>query len=527
MMARHSGEQPEGYYEYSGANYLWAAGLRALRANGAPLAKYEVDLDDLTRFDNTAFPFDTLTTGGTVRLTDSALSLGETMRIIAKPLIDYLVPKRTQLTLATRAELLAEYLNSTIPQSGRLTPTTTKPGDTTGPPGTGIGAAPTRWEGFAPAGDTVIIENVPAALTEVSAKCRAWVVLGARHNVTVYVHAAGNSTVKLVPVVWDGAAWDYLDGTSGPFAGCDSTTVAAATEDTVLGALVATATDYRGLHLCSWATVGGDGATDLELGHFALIGASLSDFAVPPAVPPDEIPTAAPVLLADWQVAEGFGTSSSDSTGNGHTLTLGANLPDDQDPAWFGGTTRGLQFGPAAGLHLKYAINQSLPWNVASANNLRAFSLAFYMRFASLPAGEAWLYRMTSTVGGELQIRLKPTGALFVSRGTAGGSVEVESAALSVDTDYMIAYTNEAASGGAARLYVNAGTPVSANLAGAVEEFTTQPNFYWGTDNEGFTIQIGFPGILGRTLVYDGVLSALQVQTIYNVFKLDPYTGLP
>jgi hypothetical protein len=35
------------------------------------------------------------------------------------------------------------------------------------------------------------------------------------------------------------------------------------------------------------------------------------------------------------------------------------------------------------------------------------------------------------------------------------------------------------------------------------------------------------PAILGRTLIYDGVLTSLQVQTIYNVFKLDPYTNLP
>jgi hypothetical protein len=341
------------------------------------------------------------------------------------------------------------------------------------------------------------------------------------------VYAAGNSTVKLVPVVWDGAAWDYLDGTSGPYAGCDATTVAAATEDTVLGALVATATDYRGLHLCSWATVGGDGATDLELGHFALIGASLSDFAVPPAVPPDEIPTAAPVLLADWQVAEGFGTSSDDSTGNGHTLTLGANLPDDQDPTWTTGTTQGLLFGPGSGLHLKYAINQSLPWDVALANNLRAFSLAFYLRFASLPAAEAYMYRMTSTIGGELQIRLKPTGAVICARGTAGGTTTAETAVLSVDTDYQITMTCDAASGGALRVYVNAGTPVSGTHGGAVELFTTQPRFYWGTDNEGFTSQTSVPGILGRTLVYDGVLTSLQVQAIYNVFKLDPYTNLP
>jgi hypothetical protein len=523
QMARHSGEAPEGYYEFSGANHLWAAGLRALRANGAPLAKYEVDLDDLTRFDGTAFPFDTLTTGGTIRLTDSALGVAETMRVIAKPLIDYLVPKRTQLTLATRAELLAEYLNSTIPQSGRLTPTTTKPGDTTPPPGTGIGAAPTRWEGNAD-GDGLIIENVPAALTEISRKFRRHVVLGAKHNVTVHVMDP-KAGCKLVPMVWDGSDWDYLDGVGGPFAGVDPTTVAAATEDTVLGALAATATDYRGLQLCSWGTVGGDGAVDLELGTFALIGAALSDFAVPPSVPPDEIPTTMPLLLADWQVAEGSGSVSDDSTGNGHDLTLGPNLPDDQDPTWFGGTTRGLLFGAASGLHLKYAINQSLPYN---AGELQAFSCVWYFRFSSVAAGpNAYIFRLTSTGGGELQIRLTATGTVQASRGTAGGPVVVESAVLSTDTDYMITYTNESASSGSAKLYVNAALVDTDTLPGLCEAFTTQPRFYWGADTEGFTSSDPMPAILGRTLLYDGVLTSLQVQTIYNVYKLDPYTGLP
>jgi hypothetical protein len=531
QMARHSGETPEGYYEYSGANHLWAAGLRALRANGAPLAKYEVDLDDLTRYDGTAFPFDTLTTGGTIRLTDSALGVGETMRIIAKPLIDYLVPKRTQLTLATRAELLAEFLNSQAPQSGRLTPTTTKPGDTTPPPGTGIGAAPTRWEGFAPAGDYLIVEDVPAALTEISPACRAWVVLGAKHNVTVYVSSAGNSTVKLVPVVWDGSGWDYLDGTSGPYAGCDSTTVTAATEDTVLGALVATATDYRGLQLCSWATVGGDGATDLELGHFALIGAALSDFALPPNNPPDEIPTASPVLLADWDPTEGAGGSCADKSGNGHTLLLGGG---SQFPDWTTDPRALGPFGSGGFLLLKTALNQTLPWDVSGANNLRAFSMFWYLKYVTglSPTDEYWIFRLvTNADNGTAGVHVRLTGAgnLKVDRAWNAGNSDIitSSTAVAVDQECTMAFTAAANTDGNLRVYIDGELDGSTPVTGEVGLITQQPSVIYAAATIGFTGDFGIPGLIGRVLVYDGVLSAVQVASLHAVYKNGTYPGLP
>jgi hypothetical protein len=168
QVSQHTGATPTGYYEYSGANAIWGAGVRALQANGEPRKKYEVDVDDLSRHDGTAYPFDTFTLGSYVRVTDQPLGVAEEVRIVGVPLRDYLVPKRTQLTLATRAELLAEFLNAQAPSTPRLTPTTTKPPETvTGPPGTGGGGVNgARWEVRAVI-TTHTLTAMPAALTEI------------------------------------------------------------------------------------------------------------------------------------------------------------------------------------------------------------------------------------------------------------------------------------------------------------------------------------------------------------------------
>jgi hypothetical protein len=79
-------------------------------ANAAPPARYEIECDDLHRFGST--DFDELVTGATINLTDAALTINASpLRITAKPLIDYLFPKKTRLALANRAQLLAEYLS--------------------------------------------------------------------------------------------------------------------------------------------------------------------------------------------------------------------------------------------------------------------------------------------------------------------------------------------------------------------------------------------------------------------------------
>lgn len=265
---------------------------------------------------------------------------------------------------------------------------------------------------------------------------------------------------------------------------------------------------------------GGDGTGEVVIGN---VYVELSADARPPTseIPEPPVPTSG--LLGDWPVDEGLGGIVSDVSGNDNDLSLGLDSPDDQDPTWVGGDTHGLQFGAGSGLHLKYAINATLPY---SSGELRALSLVWYMRFSSLPAGEAWIFRLTSSGGGELQIRLKPSGAVVVARGTDGGPLAIETAALSVDTDYVLAYTNEATIGGAAKLYVNAGTPVTDTMPGPVAAFLTQPNFYWGTDNEGFTSGIGLPGIIGHTRLWDGVITGASVAATYVDLKTE-YPGLP
>lgn len=268
-----------------------------------------------------------------------------------------------------------------------------------------------------------------------------------------------------------------------------------------------------------WVTYGGDGTGEVVIGN---IHVQLSASTRPPTseIPEPPVPTSG--LLGDWPLY--LGDIPGDVSGENNDLTLGANSPDDQDPGWLADPTRGLQFGPGASLKLKYAINSTLPY---AAGELRALSLVFYLRFASLPAGEAWIFRLTSSGGGELQIRLKPSGALRLARGTDGTDPDIETSVLSVNTDYVIAVTCGSEIGDTLTVSVNAGTPVvSSAFDGQVAAFTSQPNLLWGADNTGFTAQIGLPGIIGHTRLWDGVISPAQIAATYADLRTE-YPGLP
>jgi hypothetical protein len=334
---QQTGPVVKAWYEFSGANWIWAAGIRALAANAAPIERFEVDCDDLTRYDLTAFPFDELVTGGTVRITDSALSVADSVRIIGKPLVDYLTQKRTRLTLATRAQLLSEFLNSAINSSTTQLGGKDTPGTLPAPPVTAIGQVPSRWEGRAQSGSLALIQNIPAAVTEVDIRLRRYVVIGRRHNITGRVVVAGSTDAKLAVQYFrtSDSTWRYLDGVSGPYL-----TLAASGD--ILGLLATTEGDALGLKLCRWVTVGGDAAADPELGSFALIGATIATTAVPPV----DIPFVASAF-AYWALTEGSGDFVANKVVGGGTrnLRLGAAVgSDSSDPTWTTGPRR-LVFG--------------------------------------------------------------------------------------------------------------------------------------------------------------------------------------
>ena len=328
--------------------------------------------------------------------------------------------------------------------------------------------------------------------------------------------------LRVLPYI--GGAWSYFDSANeGPWLPLHEP----ATDGN--GAIIPVLSDWFTIDaefdqdniVVEWVTYGGDGTGRVTIGN---IYVQLSANTRPPTseIPEPPVPTSG--LLADWPVDEGLGGVANDVSGNNHDLTLGADLPDNQDPTWFGGDTHGLQFGSGASLKLKYAINDTLPY---TGGELRALSLVFYLRFSSLPADEAWIFRVVGGAVSELAIRLKPSGAVIVGRGTDGGPIAIETAPLSINTDYVIAYTNEATIGGAAKLYVNTGSPVTGVMPGPVASFTAQPSFIWGADNTGFTFQTGFGmGIIGHTRVWDGVITAAEILATYTDLRTE-YPDLP
>jgi hypothetical protein len=384
------------------------------------------------------------------------------------------------------------------------------------------------------AGSPIIISAWPSAVTRIAEfdvtpfPVNLGKVGSIKIAVPVIVAGPAGAKIGVRALAFVGGGWEFLNvAGSGPNIDADAVNES----DGVVLAVNGDWVEIDSLFLADniqleVVAFGGDDATDGVIGNVYVTATSADTATVPPSGTPDppEIPTTDPTLLALWPVDEEAGLVAADATGNGHTLVLGLDSPDDQDPTWFGAPTRGLLFGPASGLHLKYAWNQTLPW---SGGELRALSLAFYLRFSSLPAGEAWLFRLTSTGGGELQIRLKPSGELRLARGTDGTDPDITTAVLSANTDYMVAVTCGSEIGDTMTVSVNAGTPVTSSaFDGQVAAFLTQPKFYWGADNEGFTGQIGFPGIIGKTAIADGVWSADQVAGIYANFRLD-YPGLP
>ena len=209
----------------------------------------------------------------------------------------------------------------------------------------------------------------------------------------------------------------------------------------------------------------------------------------------------------------------------GHTLTLGAG---SQKPAYSADPSHGLgPFGGAGFFLLKGCINSSLPYTGGS-NNLRAFSVAFYLKLTTTPPGtESYIYRF---IGGSnpsaiaFRAMLTAAGQIKVYQQFSGGDdINLSDTALASGDECHVVATRAAShveGSGKVRLYINGVLEDEVARAGASIAANAQPSFYWGTDNLGFTPNTGAPVIIGRTLVYDGELSAQQVRDIYTRYRL-------
>jgi len=205
------GDAPDGFVEYSGSNALWREGNRVLATFTDPPEHYELDILDLTRLDGSRYPFDALTLGADVRLTDASLSIrGERLRLVEFSVIDYLEPARTQVKVASRWE---QFVDVTFaggaalgvkPTPAVTTTTQPPPGTPPTPPpvpgGTGAAAPVVVTLPIADGADETVMLEQPAEETDYWPTQHPWYDATGQTEVRIIAHVveAGASGAVLV-----------------------------------------------------------------------------------------------------------------------------------------------------------------------------------------------------------------------------------------------------------------------------------------------------------------------------------------
>ncbi len=102
------------FIEGAGGTKLWQAANDALIQAASPIVTYEIDLLDLTRLEPKAWPYDELTLGGALRVTDPGLAIVTTVRVVELHR-DLLKAGDSQVVLASRPRDLADQLAASRP----------------------------------------------------------------------------------------------------------------------------------------------------------------------------------------------------------------------------------------------------------------------------------------------------------------------------------------------------------------------------------------------------------------------------
>ncbi len=296
-MVVQSPTSPSVWVEYSGANALWHAGNLALANNKDGVDAYEIDLLDRTRADGTAFPYEALVIGGTVRDTVPEQGINaQLLRIVSKR-SNLLQPKNTSIEVATRQKLLSDLIGARPSAGGSVVVSGGGGGSSSGggsaPPSGGGGTTPPPTNpgsggnntGSAsgtpsssllktlladPPGVTTILEEFPSAESD----------LGDDGHFLVDFTNVDRAYLSGVVMDDDGcpgelrckylrlsdSTWRFLDGAAGP----ELSMAAAGDVQSTAAAILEP--DARGLRWCKLVAIGGDDVASPEIGHVALHG---------------------------------------------------------------------------------------------------------------------------------------------------------------------------------------------------------------------------------------------------------------
>jgi hypothetical protein len=213
---------------------------------------------------------------------------------------------------------------------------------------------------------------------------------------------------------------------------------------------------------------------------------------------------------------------------SGNDLTLGGGA---QAPAWVADPTRALgPFGAIGGFLNRAALNATLPWNVPGGNNLRAFSMFWYFKLLSpISAGQNyWLIHFTTPTGDANASVFLRDNVLRVQRSWNSGNTDIldSDTPIAVGQECTFGFTAAASAAGSLTAYLNGVPDGSTPVTGTVVAPLGQPTLLLGDDYGGVTLTPGVPALIGRTLAYDGLLTAAQMQAIYLDYRTI-YPGLP
>lgn len=546
VMMSQDAAVPPVFVEFSGANAIHHAGNRALSNNRDGIDAYEMSVLDRTRADSTAYPFEGLVVGATIRDTVSEQSIdGQLLRILKKE-TNLLVPQDTKLQVATRQKLLSDLLSSPLPASGGGSVQVSGGGGGSGtgpvaPPGGGGGGGTTPG-GTTPStptggtttptlpllktiiadspGVTTVLENFPTALTD----------LGDEHHHLVDLTSIERAYLSGVVMEDDGcltgelreqylrlsdSTWRYLDGLAGPE--LSMATVGRVQSVTA----VDLEPDARGVRWCRLVAISGTDVEVVEVGHVALHGGSVPTPVRGGGGGGGGGGTPALTDFYDFNPTEGAGTAISDKQGSGLSMTTNG--------AW------------QAGDKIKYDIVGAFDFTCSVVTDTSLLlaphsSMVLYFKapagFTVGTAGTLCGRKGTTDMGSSVdhQIRVDVNGNFNAwittqSGGTpSGADVGVASSTVvAANGEYVVGMTHD---GATLKLWVNGVMEDSATATDSAAPDATRRIIVGGGE---VPVAVELPiddMLIGRAVFANRGLTDAEMASLYAEFQAQ-YPGLP
>lgn len=222
-------------------------------------------------------------------------------------------------------------------------------------------------------------------------------------------------------------------------------------------------------------------------------------------------------LVALWHINEGSGTSISDSSGYGHTITLKSNPTSYSLPTFVSGKfSNAVNFtNDIANINygnISYSKNDELD-NVTKNNSFTLSAWANSRSSCPSVAGTTECF-IISRAGAHLGLNLVSTNRWrFRIVNSTNNATTIDSSVITIGKWYLVTGTYDASTGNMS-LYVNGSYQSSKIVTGGIRGYTT---WYLGAGTSGGTWNQSFNGTIDEVAVWNRVLSAQEISNLYNL----------